>query len=176
MGPPDADDLMHDPATLEHENKISAMNIRGCFNILVLILLVLSLVCLFTLYPIITFLRSNARNLAIDTNIQVNGTGQVPVLTNFPNLVDIHTPQNVLSRKGWDGHNYQLVFSDEFNVDGRTFWPGDDPFWEAVDIWYGATQDMEWYTPGELFWLDGLIMLTALQNRLPRLTEVCAFA
>lgn len=30
----------------------------------------------------------------------------------------------------------QLVFSDEFNVDGRTFYPGDDPYWEAVDLHY----------------------------------------
>ena len=32
-----------------------------------------------------------------------------------------------------------LVFSDEFNQDGRTFYPGDDPFWEAVDLQYWAT-------------------------------------
>ena len=32
-----------------------------------------------------------------------------------------------------------LVFSDEFNVDGRTFYPGDDPFWEAVDLHYWGT-------------------------------------
>ncbi|KAG6880328.1 hypothetical protein C0992_011077 [Termitomyces sp. T32_za158] len=30
----------------------------------------------------------------------------------------------------------QLVFSDEFYVDGRTFYPGDDPYWEAVDLHY----------------------------------------
>ena len=29
-----------------------------------------------------------------------------------------------------------LVFSDEFNRDGRTFYPGDDPYWEAVDLHY----------------------------------------
>ena len=34
-------------------------------------------------------------------------------------------------------------FSDEFNTDGRTFYPGDDPYFEAVDIWYGVTQDLE---------------------------------
>ena len=30
----------------------------------------------------------------------------------------------------------QLVFSDEFNTDGRTFYPGDDPYWEAEDLHY----------------------------------------
>ncbi len=29
-----------------------------------------------------------------------------------------------------------LVFSDEFNVDGRSFYPGDDPYWEAEDYHY----------------------------------------
>ena len=37
----------------------------------------------------------------------------------------------------------ELVFSDEFNVEGRTFYPGDDPYWEAVDLWYGSTHDLE---------------------------------
>jgi hypothetical protein len=30
----------------------------------------------------------------------------------------------------------KLVFSDEFNTDGRTFYPGDDPYWEAEDLHY----------------------------------------
>jgi hypothetical protein len=34
---------------------------------------------------------------------------------------------------------WDLVFSDEFNMDGRTFFPGDDPFWEAVDLNYWQT-------------------------------------
>lgn len=34
-------------------------------------------------------------------------------------------------------------FSDEFNKDGRTFYEGDDPFFQAVDLWYGVTKDLE---------------------------------
>ncbi len=34
---------------------------------------------------------------------------------------------------------WDLVFSDEFNVDGRTFYPGDDPYWEAADLHYWQT-------------------------------------
>jgi hypothetical protein len=33
----------------------------------------------------------------------------------------------------------QLVWSDEFEVDGRSFYPGDDPYWEAVDLNYWQT-------------------------------------
>ncbi|KAF8523181.1 beta-glucan synthesis-associated, partial [Hysterangium stoloniferum] len=105
------------------------------------------LICLFTLYPIITFLRSNMWNLATNNNVQVNGTGQVPVLTNFPSLVDIHMPVDVMACKGWDSYDCELVFLDKFNGEGRMFWPGDDPFWVAVDFWYSGTQDMERYSP-----------------------------
>ena len=44
----------------------------------------------------------------------------------------------------YDGSEYELVFSDEFNTDGRTFYPGDDPYWEAVDLHYWSTNNLEW--------------------------------
>jgi beta-glucanase (GH16 family) len=58
-------------------------------------------------------------------------------------LIDPDTPDSVMSRTAADGTKQVLVFSDEFNKDGRTFYDGDDPFFQAVDIWYGATQDLE---------------------------------
>jgi beta-glucanase (GH16 family) len=42
----------------------------------------------------------------------------------MPDLIDTDTPQSARSRTGFDGQEYDLVFSDEFNVDGRTFYPG----------------------------------------------------
>jgi beta-glucanase (GH16 family) len=51
------------------------------------------------------------------------------------------------------------VFSDEFNEDNRTFYPGDDPFWTGADIWYGATQDMEWYDPDAITTGEGTLQL-----------------
>lgn len=48
-----------------------------------------------------------------------------------------------MTRKSYDGSIQKLVFSDEFNTGGRTFYDGDDPYFQAVDIWYGATQDLE---------------------------------
>lgn len=56
-----------------------------------------------------------------------NSTGQVPQIQNLPSMVDKDTPTSVYTRTGYDGEDYELVFSDEFNTDGRTFWPGDDP-------------------------------------------------
>lgn len=45
-------------------------------------------------------------------------------------------------------------------MDGRTFYPGDDPFWEAVDLWYGATADLEWYDPSQVITKDGNLQIT----------------
>ncbi|KAK4704516.1 beta-glucan synthesis-associated protein KRE6, partial [Phenoliferia sp. Uapishka_3] len=49
-------------------------------------------------------------------------------------LVDPDTPKTFLTKKGVNGEQMTLVFSDEFNVEGRTFYTGEDPFWEAVDL------------------------------------------
>lgn len=78
----------------------------------------------------------------------------------MPSLIDPDTPSDVRSRTGYDGEDYTLVFSDEFNRDGRTFNPGDDPYWEAVDLWYGATADQEWYDPRQVTTRDGSLVIT----------------
>ena len=69
-------------------------------------------------------------------SVTTNATGQIPDIGNF-GLIDKDTPvemYNIPSYK--DGREMVLVFSDEFNTDGRTFYPGDDPYWEAVDLHY----------------------------------------
>ncbi|KIM78105.1 glycoside hydrolase family 16 protein [Piloderma croceum F 1598] len=43
---------------------------------------------------------------------------------------------------GFDGQPYELVFSEKFEVEKR-FYPGDDPYLEAVEI--GAMIDLEQY-------------------------------
>ncbi|GAA5821408.1 hypothetical protein JCM3770_003509 [Rhodotorula araucariae] len=89
-----------------------------------------------------------------------NASGSVPLIPNLPGLVDTDTPLDAYERKGFfDGETYNLVFSDEFNVDGRTFWPGDDPYWEA---W--ATQDYEWYDPDAITTKDGKLVITLTEE------------
>ena len=70
-----------------------------------------------------------------------NSSGQVPKLINNISLVDPATPQSAYTKPSFQDptQHWDLVFSDEFNVDGRTFWPGDDPYWEAVDLDYWQT-------------------------------------
>jgi len=65
-------------------------------------------------------------------------------------LIDTDTPQSVRSRTGFDGQTYELVFSDEFNKARRTFKTGDDPFWEAVNLFDSKSADLQWYEPSQL--------------------------
>jgi hypothetical protein len=73
--PPDEEGVLHDP---EGQGKpSSALPWR---NVGVLLVLISGFLCLFIFYPVLTFIRNNARNLAINGNIRINATGQAPVL------------------------------------------------------------------------------------------------
>lgn len=77
--PPDEEDMLHDPSDVRDE-KSSIFALRGFLNVGVLLILILALIILFVFYPVLTYFRNHARNLAIDGNIRINGTGQAPVL------------------------------------------------------------------------------------------------
>jgi beta-glucanase (GH16 family) len=82
-----------------------------------------------------------------------------PTRFQLPDLIDPETPDSVKARRGFDGEDYVLVFSDEFNTDGRSFNPGDDAYWEAVDLWYGDTGDLEWYDPKQITTSNGSLVI-----------------
>lgn len=109
-------------------------------------------------YPIVTALDSRAA--AVNTSSYLTGTPVTPNVTgnsstprtsgvinsNAPPistraLIDIDTPTSAYTMTGVDGAELELVFSDEFNVDGRTFYPGMDPYFEAVNLHYYATDE-----------------------------------
>jgi beta-glucan synthesis-associated protein KRE6 len=60
----------------------------------------------------------------------------------------------------FDGSTLNLRFNNEFNKDNRTFYPGDNTFWTGANIWYGATQDMEWYDPDTITTGGGTLQLS----------------
>ena len=142
---PDLDDPLHNPDPIRDaamDKQFTLFSLRGWANAVVLFLIVAGLVTLFIGYPIIADATKTASN-AVGFNLGgINASGQVPELANFPSLIDNDTPNDVRTKKGSDGKTYNLVFSDEFNVDGRSFYPGDDPFWEAVDLNYWPTADL----------------------------------
>jgi hypothetical protein len=93
-------------------------------------------------YPILShFLAPQKQTTQGGFNLGgTNATGQVAAFpTNFE-LIDLDTPQDAYTKPSYDtGEDMVLVFSDEFETDGRTFFPGDDPFWEGVDLHYWGT-------------------------------------
>jgi hypothetical protein len=94
-----------------------------------------SLNIVFTGYPIIShFLKKPPSDQGGFGPGGTNATGQVANMPGNFALVDLDTPQEAYTKASYMNPNDQwdLVFSDEFNLDNRTFYPGDDPFWEAV--------------------------------------------
>ncbi|EIW55856.1 beta-glucan synthesis-associated [Trametes versicolor FP-101664 SS1] len=159
--PDDDDDFLHTPEY--GHNRHSYWSSRGIMNVGVLVILVAAILTLFLCYPLLDFFRNESRNVAITANVRINATGQAPVLFDMPELIDPDTPDSAKTRTGFDGEAYELVFSDEFNKDNRTFYPGDDPFWEAADLWYGSTADLEWYDPKQVYTKNGALQIVMEQ-------------
>lgn len=154
------DDYGHSHGYREKSSR--GISLRGCLNVTTLLIITLGLLMLFAGYPILEHYRKHEASKLGAFNIGgTNGTGQVPTIHSRLSLVDKDTPRNA---RRWtspiSGERFHLVFSDEFEEEGRTFWPGDDPFWEGVNIWYGATADYEWYTPEQINTTGGALQLT----------------
>ncbi|KJA29832.1 glycoside hydrolase family 16 protein [Hypholoma sublateritium FD-334 SS-4] len=154
------DDDLHNP-TFDPDKIFQArgkfqMGSRGLLNVGCLSILLIALIILFIGYPIMTYNESWAKpGLGA-----INSTGQAPSIGNF-GLIDIDTPYDAYVKASIrDGSQMQLVFSDEFNTDGRTFYPGDDPYWEAEDLHYWATNNMEWYDPEAITTAEGSLVIT----------------
>lgn len=154
------DDYLHAIDT-KWDSSSHSWNLRGFLNILTLTLLALGLLMLFLGYPVLIKIKDLYDN---DTKGAyglggTNGSGQVPALP-IASLIDTDTPQSAMKwTSSFDQSSYHLVFSDEFEVDGRTFWPGDDPYWEAVDLWYSGTGDYEWYSPEAVNTTNGALVI-----------------
>ncbi|KAG6917152.1 hypothetical protein DXG01_003665 [Tephrocybe rancida] len=136
-------DKLHDPAGKMSHDSGRALSARGFFNFAALIALVAALLTLFILYPVYSFFHNDGLSAAIVGNTRINSTGQassfefdprsqIP-MNSLAGFIDPATPQEALTRRSEDGVLYDLVFSDEFNVDERSFSKGDDPIWKAVE-------------------------------------------
>ncbi|KAG0709871.1 glycoside hydrolase family 16 protein [Suillus ampliporus] len=155
------DDDLHDPNVGDH-NTITWGPHRGLANIGCLLVLCLGLVTLFAGYPIITYFTGAAQSNQGGFNLGgINASGQIPKIPGKLGLIDSDTPQDAFTKPSWNGGpDMELVFSDEFNTPGRTFWPGDDPYWEAANLHYWQTNNLEWYDPEAITTQDGYLVIT----------------
>ncbi|ORY28762.1 beta-glucan synthesis-associated protein-domain-containing protein [Naematelia encephala] len=161
---PEADDDFHDPdirPSKQMHFARSMFTVRGATNIGCLVLLLVTLVTLFAGYPVIEYeLAAHETNLGGYNLGGVNLTGQIPDINMFQ-LIDKDTPTSAYSYTSMEtGDTWALVFSDEFNNPGRTFYDGDDPYWEAVDLHYWSTNNLEWYDPKQITTIDGALRIT----------------
>lgn len=106
-----------------------------------------------------------------------NGTGQVPVLPGNFGLVDLDTPKEAWKFPSYsDGSDWQLIFSDEFNKDGRTFYPGDDPYWEVRPGYYRNRRNIYVSLSRPLTCITGQPVMKSgmILDRSPRRMVLCA--
>ncbi|KAL9715895.1 hypothetical protein Ac2012v2_000338 [Leucoagaricus gongylophorus] len=163
---PEPDDDLHNPdPRRDRKNDAggSVFTYRGLANVGCLTLLLLGLVTLFAGYPLISHFTSRTMSMNGGFNLGgINASGQIPEIPGNWGLIDLDTPKEVYTKPSYSDpkQEMQLVFSDEFNTDGRTFYPGDDPYWEAVDLHYWQTNNMEWYDPAAITTKNGSLEIT----------------
>lgn len=163
------DDEMHEPGParkIDRDGRIFSW--RGLSNLGALVFVVVGVVALLTGWPIIYHFTSHEQSTLGAYNLGgINASGQVPVLNGRFTLIDPDTPQDAYTRVSPHdpSQTYELVFSDEFNTDGRTFYPGDDPYWEAEDLHYWATNNLEWYDPASVTTQNGSLMITLMEKQ-----------
>ncbi|KAJ5666729.1 hypothetical protein N7462_011138 [Penicillium macrosclerotiorum] len=154
------DDYLHNPDPADMDRDCDVCNRRGMLNVGGLVFLTLGILTLFIGYPVISWVESILKPtspcrpgdyLCLDV-------GEQPLLSNIrTGLIDPDTPESAMTKKNADGTEWKLVFSDEFNLPGRTFYDEDDPFFQAVDLWYGVTMDKEWYDPDAVTTNEGVL-------------------
>lgn len=172
----EADDHLHDP-TVGISNR-SHKPWRALFNVGTIVILILSILMLFAGYPILhqytVDKQADDRDAALHQIMPLNSSypsgfpvARVNHTSQFGDkqrmFIDPDTPpseyeiESTFSKN--KGKKFKLVFSDEFNTPGRSFYPGEDPFWEAVDLHYWGTNNFEWYDPAAAYTRDGSLRL-----------------
>jgi beta-glucanase (GH16 family) len=166
---PEPDDFLHNPdpkRDRKNDGGGSFFTGRGIANLGCLFILGTGIIALFAGYPLYGyFTRPKTTTLGAFNLGGTNATGQVPVMEGGFALIDADTPLEARHKIVSTGEKWDLVFSDEFNVDGRTFYPGDDPFWEANDLHYWGTNNLEWYDPGQVTTVGGAMKITLAKKR-----------
>ncbi|KAL1682246.1 glycoside hydrolase family 16 protein [Schizophyllum commune] len=160
---PEIDDALHNPDARRDYFDFTLFSGRGWVNLTALVILVCGLLMLFLGYPMYYEFGHPQVSYSGYNLGGINGSGQVPDL-HMKLLIDGDTPDDATERTGSDGKKYNLVFSDEFNQNDRTFNPGDDPYWEAVDLHYWPTGDIEWYDPKAITTRDGNLVITMTEE------------
>ncbi|KAF8658304.1 hypothetical protein AX16_002074 [Volvariella volvacea WC 439] len=160
---PELDDAFHDPdEVISPWRSARSISAVSALNTACLLTVVAGVLGLFIAVPVTLYYTKPIPNYFGAYNLGgINASGQVPDIEGNWGLIDKDTPQGAYTRLSLNGaQEMQLVFSDEFNTDGRTFYPGDDPYWEAADLHYWGTENLEWYDPSAVTTANGSLVIT----------------
>lgn len=161
------DDYLHNPDPVEdaiyEKNRfiydMKRMDRKSAAGLLGFIVLLIAGLLVFVLLPVMTY--SGVTSSYKPEAYEVLSHYRYPILLAIrTSLVDPDTPTEYLTRNSTNGEEWPLVFSDEFNAEGRTFYEGDDQFFTAPDLHYDATKDLEWYDPDAVTTKEGTLTLT----------------
>ncbi|KZV83153.1 glycoside hydrolase family 16 protein [Exidia glandulosa HHB12029] len=161
----DPDDFLHNPDPKNY-SRGHIFTRRGFVNLGCLFILFMGILGVFAIYPITTFvLKDDLSDFGAFNIGGINASGQVSTFLGR-GLIDPDTPQAEHTITSFNtGEEWDLVFSDEFNVEGRSFYPGDDPYWEAVDLHYYQTSNLEWYDPQQVVTTNGAMRIWFNQTK-----------
>ena len=149
-------------------SKMSYFSWRACTNVSMLLILALSVLMLFLGYPVLhTYTIQAIHESNHFGNVSPNSS--IPTTFNATNLrqglIDPDTPPDKYERINIRNQKtMKLVFSDDFNTPGRSFYPGEDPFWQAEDLHYWQTMNYEWYDPDSVYTEDGDLVIRFAQK------------
>lgn len=136
-------------------------SLRGTVNVSMLVFIILCVLMLFMGYPVLH--ESSQRKLRNTLKTPVEQPSSLSGLR--MSSIDPDTPPEALtSKNSHTNKTMRLVFSDEFNQDGRSFYPGEDPFWEAESLNYWQTKNYEWYHPSAITTGNGSLIITLSQH------------
>lgn len=167
MDEKEEDDYLHNPdpeeeARLDKDRFIidfKNMDRRSAGGFVGFLFLFIGALALFVIFPTLTYTGAVDRGPKYDI-VELLSLYVYPQLSAIrTSLVDPDTPSDAMTKIAKDGTEWKLVFSDEFNALGRTFYEGDDQFWTAMDFHYAATRDLEWYTPDAVTTMNGTLQL-----------------
>ncbi|QRG40952.1 hypothetical protein FDK38_005446 [Candidozyma auris] len=161
------DDYLHNPDPIADaaydKNRfwydLKHMDRRVGWGLVGFILLLVAALAVFIVLPVVSF--SGVTNPYRPEVYEVLTQYKYPLSSSIrTSLIDPDTPDDEYTRVNSKGEEWVLTFSDEFNAEGRTFYDGDDQFFQGVDIHYQATQDLEWYDPDAATTSNGTLHIT----------------
>lgn len=160
------DDYLHNPdpiADAEYDKNrfiydLKNLDRRSLGGLLGFVVLFIAAIGVFIVLPVLTY--SGVTEHYVPESYEILTNYKYPILSAIrTSLIDPDSPEDALTKKSRNGDTWNLVFSDEFNAIGRTFYEGDDQFFTAPDFHYAATQDLEWYDPDAVTTDNGTLIL-----------------